>query len=119
MINTSYRTIALTNLQWKVAHGIIGLKILADKGEETPFLKDLETACNVAANGKGVNRLLPSVPVTANEASQLSELLGETKRKLDQCAKSRSSVEDALSAAQKLYQYVEDLCRPNFSQFTA
>ncbi|MFI5450001.1 MAG: hypothetical protein ACHQ03_09610 [Candidatus Bathyarchaeia archaeon] len=63
--------------------------------------------------------LLPSVPVTANEASQLSELLGETKRKLDQCAKSRSSVEDALGAAQKLYQYVEELCRPNFSQLTA
>jgi len=111
MTNSSSRTIALTNLQWKVAHGIIGLRILKDKGQETPFLNDLKTACNMAVNGKGLNELLPAVVLAREDSDKISALLLETNDLLEKYNKSREkkSIETALAVAEEMYAYVEGL----------
>ena len=113
MMNSSSRAVALTNLQWKIAHGVIGLKILKDTGQTTPFLLDFEKACNVAANGKGLNGLIPSVLLSPEDAKRVSEMLLETKSLVDKCKKSKDegSVETAIAGAEDLYCCVEGLAR--------
>lgn len=122
MMSSSSRIVALTNLQWKIAHGIIGLRILKDRGQETPFLNDMETACNVAANGKGLNELLPSVLLTRENADKISAMLLETKNLVENCRKSKEekSIETALTVAENMYDYIEGLAsRPPVLQAMA
>lgn len=111
MMNSSSRAVALTNLQWKIAHGVIGLKILKDKGETTPFLHDLEKACDVAANGKGLNGLLSSILLSPEDFKRVSDMLLQTKKLVEQCTKSRDgkSLESAIAETENLYSYIEGL----------
>lgn len=111
MAYSTSRTIALRNLQWRVAHGLIGLRAIREKDIETPYLNDLVSACEIATNGKGLQGLVPNTVLSEKDSEEISSMITDTKRLIDDYRHSnkKEEIDKALIIAERLFEYIDNI----------